>query len=73
VLQKLKELFLGNNWLPSASLKEFIYLKALVLLDLSNNKLSADFEKWTAVFQSNNMKQLHTISVRGNQQLEPKM
>ena len=52
VLQRLKELYLANNWLPSASLKEFACLKQLTLLDLSHNKLSCDVEKWQSVFKA---------------------
>ena len=73
VLQRLKELFLGSNWLPSASLKEFAALKFLNILDLSNNKLSADLEKWNKAFKYSQMRQLKVLNVKGNQQLLVKM
>ena len=65
-LQKLRELFLGQNWLPSATLKEFAVLKSLQLLDLSNNKLSADLDKWNTAFKNSQVRQLKVLSIKGN-------
>ena len=66
VLQKVKELYLNNNWLPTATLKEFSCLKSLQILDLGHNKLSADIDKWSNTFKSCSMKQLKFLNVRGN-------
>ena len=64
---------MGNNWLPSATLKEFSQLKNLNLLDLTSNKFSGDIDKWTYAFKQAHIKNLNTISVKGNVSLDPKM
>ena len=72
MLQRLKELYLSNNWLPNASLKEFSYLKQLSLLDLGSNKLSADVDKWNVAFKSTSIKNLQAINTKGNLGLDSK-
>lgn len=73
LLQSLKELYLANNWLPSATLKEFNSLKSLKILDLSQNKLSADIEKWSTAFKTTSIRNLYAISTKGNLGLDSKI
>ena len=58
---------LANNLISSASLKEFAVLKSLELLDLANNKLSADLEIWNKSFMVSALSKLHTINLICNQ------
>ena len=68
----MRELYLNNNWLPTASLKEFAQIKSLCILDLAHNKLSADFEKWKVSFSGTGIKNLVAISTKGNVALDQK-